>query len=114
MDFDDLVAPRVILTPKEILTIGLKLVNYSDGRISRAKKPDTNTKRFQSHFGCNQYVCAQMFEDLQTTNNVDAKLDDKKIVIDYFLQALNFLSSKKHVMCSPGKLYLIGSKSSSI
>ena len=87
---DDFEPPKVILTPKEVLEIGLRLVNYSEGRINRAKI-QTNTTRFKSHFGVNQIVAAQVFEDLQTSPNEDARLDEKKISIEYFLQALNFL-----------------------
>ena len=90
MDYNNRI-PKVILTPKEILQIGLRLVNYSEGRISRAKKTSTNTTRFKSHFGVNQIVAAQVFEDLQTTDHEEARLDEDKIEIKYFLQALSFL-----------------------
>lgn len=89
--YDTMIPPRVILTPSEVLVAGLRLVNYSEGRIDRVKNKETNTTRFKRHFGCNQYVAAQLFEDLQTTENEDAVLDDNKINIDYFLQSLNFI-----------------------
>ena len=38
MDDDELVAPKVILTPKELLHIGLRLVHYTEDRINRVKK----------------------------------------------------------------------------
>ena len=90
MEYDDLLPPKVILTPKEVLQRGLKLVRYSEGRIERVQHK-TNTRRFKDHFGCNQIVCAQVFEDLQTSDNPEARLDENKINIDYLLQALHFL-----------------------
>ena len=89
-DSDDEEIPTVILTPKEILSIGLKMVHFTDARIDRASLK-TNTKRFKDHFGCNQLVAAQMFEDLQVSKNAEARLDDDRINANYFLQALHFL-----------------------
>ena len=89
-DSDDEEIPTVILTPKEILSIGLKMVHFTDARIDRASLK-TNTKRFKDHFGCNQLVAAQMFEDLQVSKNAEARLNDDRINANYFLQALHFL-----------------------
>jgi hypothetical protein len=91
MDEDTLEAPKVILTPKEVLDAGLKLVHYTEGRIERAQQ-ETNTTRFKSFYGCNPIVAAQIFEDLQTSPIAEAsRLDESKISLFYFLQALNFL-----------------------
>ena len=91
MDYDDLIAPTVTLTAREVLGIGLKLVNYTDGRINRVKNKNSNMSRFASHFGCSPFVANQIFEDLQITNTPEARLDEKKISIEHFLQALHFL-----------------------
>ena len=91
MEDDDSVHPQVILTPKEILHIGLKLVRYTENRIERAKNPKTNTTRFKKHFGVNQIVAAQVFENLQTSEHPEARLDEGKVNVEYFLQALYFL-----------------------
>lgn len=93
MDSDEeLVAPKVILTANEMLQCGLTLVRYSEKRIGRVKQTsNTNTTRFKTHFGCNQIVAVQIFEDLQTTEVDDARLDDNKISAKYFLISLNFL-----------------------
>jgi len=90
MDYDTLQAPSVILTAKEILDIGLKLARYSEGRINRAKR-STNVGRFKDHYGCNQFVAAHIFEDLQTTPIESARLDRNKISITHCLQALHFV-----------------------
>ena len=82
--------PKVIVTPKEMLEYGLKQVHYTEARMGRASR-ETNTGRFKSAFGCNQVVAAQIFEDLQVTANQEARLDENKISMFYFLQALNFL-----------------------
>lgn len=87
---DDLQPPQVLLTPQEVLQAGLKLVRFTEGRIGRAGAT-TNSTRFKRHYGCNQIVAAQLFEDLQITSIDEARLDDGKISITYFLQALNFL-----------------------
>ena len=91
-DSEESIEPsQVVLTPGEILRIGLRLVNYTHSRINRVKKKKTNTTRFKSHFGCNQFVVAQVFEDLQTSDNDEARLDKEKISIKYLLVTLNFL-----------------------
>jgi len=90
MDYDALEAPSVILTAKEVLDAGLKLVRYSEGRIDRAYAK-TNTQRFKDHYGCSQFVAAHIFEDLQTTTIECARVEKKKVSIKYFLQALHFL-----------------------
>lgn len=83
--------PLVILTAKEILVEGLKLVNFTEARIRRVKNKETNITRFKSHYGCNPVVCAQIFEDLQTTRLDEARIAANKTNIHYFLAALHFL-----------------------
>ena len=84
-------APRQILTPKEMLLVGLEAVNYSEGRINRVKKQSTNTQRFKDHFGCNEYVASVIFADLQVTPVDGARLGKNKINAFYFLASLYFL-----------------------
>ena len=91
MDYDDLITPKVTLTANEVLLTGLKLVNFMDGHITRVKNKSTNVQRFVDHFGCNPFIAAQIFEDLQTSNAEAARLDDNKINRKCFLQALHFL-----------------------
>ena len=90
-DDDNLIAPKLILTPEEILYSGLTLVNYSVSRINRVKNRSTNTTWFKGHFRCNQDVAAAIFEDLQISATDEARLDENKISIKYFLQSLHFL-----------------------
>ena len=84
-------APSVIATPKAMLMTGLKLVGCSDGNVERVKTPATNTQRFITHFGVNQIVAAQVFEDLQTSDHEEARVNADKASATHFLQALNFL-----------------------
>jgi len=83
--------PKVILTAKEIQHVGLRLVNYTVKRILRVKTSNTNKQRFKDHFGCPPIACAKIFEDLQTSDNDEIRLDDNKIHIDVLLMALLFL-----------------------
>lgn len=87
---DDFEPPKVILTADEVRVAGLHLVNFTEERIGRAKR-ETNTQQFIDHYGCNPIVCVTIFEDLQTTDDVDARLDDNKIRIDGLLMTLYFL-----------------------
>jgi DDE superfamily endonuclease len=85
----------LILTDDEVLTRGLHLVGFGD-RQARANK-ETNLERFTAHFGSKPQVCAQIWEDLQTTNieaarvSGNAKALDK--AFDYFMAALHFLTT---------------------
>ena len=80
----------VIYTTAELLKRGLLLVNYTRRRIRRAKKK-RNLERFVGHFGANPTIVAQIWEDLQTTNDDAAYLvpDDRNI--DHLFMALHHL-----------------------
>lgn len=90
-DDDSFEAPAVILTAKEIMEEGLVLVNYTLARIYRTKNSKTNKQRFKDHFGCSPSVCARIFEDLQTTDDENARLDDKMISIHALLMTLHLM-----------------------
>jgi len=90
MSDDEGVAPTCIKTPQEMLAHGLKAVHFSEGRIDRAGI-QSNITRFKKHYGCNPSVAARIFEDLQVTDLVEARLGKKKISCFYFLQGLHFL-----------------------
>ena len=67
----------VVLTVTEVLFLGLKEVNYTEERVNRVKgdsaSSPTNLKRFKDHFGVKPVVVAALWEDLQETNNPEAR-----------------------------------------
>jgi hypothetical protein len=80
----------LVYTANKILKIGLLLVGFRRRRIRRAKKK-TNVERFRGHFGSNPNVCAQIFEDLQTTNVEEARVPPVSRNVQYFLMAMHHL-----------------------
>jgi len=64
---------RLIL-PDEMLFKGLEELNYRPDRINRAK-PVTNEQRFKAHYGVFPFVCCCVWEDLQTTVVVEARVN---------------------------------------
>jgi len=68
----------------------LQLVHFSEGHIDRAGI-QSNITRFKKHHGCNPSVAARAFENLQATDNREARLGRNKISCFCFLQSLNFL-----------------------
>ena len=70
---------------------GLKLMRYTEERINRVRNQATNRQRFTDHFGCDEFVAATIFQDLQITSVDAARLGKNKISSFYFLLALYFL-----------------------
>ena len=66
--------------PKEIMQIGLGVMGWAPGQIRKCKLK-TNLRRFCVHYGCNPKVLAQLFEDLQTTELLAARIAPSKIDI---------------------------------
>ena len=64
-----------IFTADEMLKKGLTLVGYTDKKLDRAKKQQTNVDRFRSEYGADPHVLAQIWEDLQTTSIQVARLE---------------------------------------
>ena len=71
---------QIIYTAHEILSIGLHLVGFKECRIERASMI-TNIEQFWGHYGSNPNVCAQIFEDLQSTNVEEAYISPNEINI---------------------------------
>ena len=67
-----------IYSTDEVLTRGLQLVGYSDRQLGRAKR-ETQVRRFKVHFGSSPKVCAELFEVLQVTSIVEAKLTNPSV-----------------------------------
>ena len=79
----------VILTADEILRKGLLLVGFNVRRQQNVQRK-TNVERFKDHFGSDPVVYAQIWEDLQMTENPEARISEKATA-DAFLQAIHFL-----------------------
>jgi hypothetical protein len=80
-----------IVTPDDMMQIGLEHGGYSERQINRAGLP-LRYNRFKSWFGSHPVVCAQIWEDLLTTDIIEARIrptDD----LDHFLMALFFLKT---------------------
>jgi len=79
-----------IISPDEMLKIGLRLAGYKRRRMRRAKK-ETNIERFKAQYGSSPAVVAAIWEDLQLTETPEARVDVKDRKIKYFLIALHHL-----------------------
>ena len=64
----------VILTEDEMLFKGLELVGFTLDRMENVER-DTNIERFKAHYGSIPFVYAQIWEDLQTTDIPEARVD---------------------------------------
>ena len=53
----------------------------------------TNQRRFKNYFGSTPYVCTLIWEDLQTTEILEARVEKKDINIEHFLMAMHFLKT---------------------
>lgn len=80
----------MILTPDEILEIGLELVGFDERRRRNATKL-TNMNRFKTFYGSLSIVYACIWEDLQTTEIPEARIDNNKMDVTRFLMAIHFL-----------------------
>ena len=87
----------IILTHTQILTLGLKVLGFTDQRIKRVNGL-RNVQRFRSHYGSDPIVYAVLLHKLQTTNihkaRVDhhvAKVGEDKFVA-YFMMAIHLLA----------------------
>jgi hypothetical protein len=63
----------LVLTDDEVLARGLELVGFDEWRQSRVQKA-TNVKRFKDFYVSKPVVYAQLWEDLQMTNNAAARV----------------------------------------
>jgi DDE superfamily endonuclease len=82
----------LILTDDEVLSKALMLVGFNEERQARVQNK-TNEARFLEHFGSMPQVYAQLWEDLQTTNVAEARIDvQHEKDFDYFMGAIHFLT----------------------
>lgn len=103
--------PIYIYTPDQVLRIGLKMVGVDCHR-QKKQKNSTNLEDFRAHYCVDPIVCAQMWEDLQTTNIQEAHVDAKSVDnlnsgcnLKNFLRAFHFLmryQTDREKKCSSG------------
>ena len=79
-----------ILTPEEILEIGLIFGGYTMNRMERSNRTK-NIDRFISLYGSTPTVCAAIWEDLQQTQIEEARVEVAARNINHFLMALHQL-----------------------
>jgi DDE superfamily endonuclease len=80
-----------IVTVDMMISIGLRLLNYAQERIDRAALK-TNVNRFTSHFGVRPSTACTVYEDLQKTAIVEARLTKPSpMELKNFLIGLNYL-----------------------
>jgi hypothetical protein len=79
-----------VFTADEILRKGLVLVGYDFRRQDKVSKT-ANLERFRAQYGSNPVVYAQIWEDLQTTVILEARIDDKMADADNYLMSIHFL-----------------------
>jgi hypothetical protein len=80
----------VILTADELMYYGVAWAGYDRHRQQRAK-PSTNIRRFTLKYGSSPIVCAQIWEDLQTTQIPEARVEEQYLDLKYFLAANKWL-----------------------
>jgi hypothetical protein len=80
----------LILTADEFLRKGLELGGFDRHRQKKVRRAQ-NLERFRSFCGSNPVVYAEIFEDLQTTEIDEARVDAATLCVDSFLMALHFL-----------------------
>ena len=91
-DDDDINIPDgvIIYSVDEMLDIGLRQMGVKEKSLQRVKKENL-IKKFRDRYGSDPIVCAQIWEDLQTTNVQEALVPLNKRKIHYFLMAMHFL-----------------------
>ena len=81
----------LIRTSREMMARGLELAGFDPQRQSVRYRQ--NLERFKSFYGSKPIVCAQIWEDLQTTDIEEARIEaNNQKDVDYFLMAHHFLT----------------------
>jgi hypothetical protein len=80
-----------IVTSDHIFKHGLALVGFSATRFEKVSRA-ANLARFCAHYGSNPIVYAQIWDDLQTTEISEPRIDNVTALdLVYFLMTINFL-----------------------
>lgn len=80
----------LIVSADEMLRKGLQMGGFDDYRQQRVRRVQ-NLERFKGLYGSTPKVYSQIFEDLQTTEIAEARVDPKTLCIDSYLMAIHFL-----------------------
>ena len=80
-----------IRTEDEMLEAGLGMLGYSKKQIFEKVQRETSNERFRIHYGANPKVIAFLWNHLQTTPNVEAKISKGDRKMKYFLMTLHFM-----------------------
>jgi hypothetical protein len=73
------------------MKMGLKLVGFKRRRILRVWSSKTTINRFKGFFGASPAVYAEIWEDLQRTDVVEARVPVQDRNLKYFLMAMHHL-----------------------
>jgi hypothetical protein len=86
------IAMVLLLSAADILGLGLHFAGFEVHRYQRTCLA-TNLQRFRGHFGVSPEALSAIFTDLQTTNIVEAHIDNPNP--SHFLTAINWLRAYK-------------------
>ena len=74
------------ITPNGLLNIGLAILGRG------VVEPSTQMiSIFKAHYGCSPSIVVMLLHDLQTTDIHEARVEDRKLKIEYILLTLYFL-----------------------
>ena len=76
-----------VVTADEMLELGLAIGGFSTLQVQRASRK-TNVDRFVGKYGSKPLVLCKIWEDLQTTTNVLARIDPSKDDLSNFLSSM--------------------------
>ena len=82
----------VVYSGTDVLTMGLSYIGHNPN--SRAGRK-TKLKRFREGYGSRPQVYAQIWLDLQSTDNPEARINPKKDLFFYFMMGIHFLKTYK-------------------
>jgi hypothetical protein len=87
---DDEVIVNHVVSPRTMMFLGLRLLQYRWRRL-KAAKVTTNYNRFKSHYGVSPVTAAWVYEDLQVTDIEEAKVKGDESDLKGFLMAQHYL-----------------------
>ncbi|CAB9503257.1 hypothetical protein SEMRO_160_G072231.1 [Seminavis robusta] len=86
----DEIEPHCVYTADEMLLEGLKLAGYKEERVANWKEK-SKVDKFRSRYGSVPVVLCEIWEDLQTTEDLETRIPPKKLKLNYYLMAHHFL-----------------------